>query len=96
MTKSGAGTLTLGGATPNRRHESGGTLSISSNANLGDAAGTLALGSGTLQTTASLATSRATTLNAGGGTFDTASSTTLTHSGAIDGTGASPRAAAAR
>ena len=89
LTKTGLGALTLatangytGGTAIN-----GGAISISANANLGDAAGTLALGGGTLQTTATLTMSRATTLNGGGGTFDTASSTTLTHSGDIGGTG---------
>ncbi|WP_172966148.1 autotransporter domain-containing protein [Cupriavidus pauculus] len=64
----------------------GGTLAVASDANLGDAAGTLALNGGTLRTTATMTTARATTLGADGGTFEVANGT-LTHSGAIDGAG---------
>jgi fibronectin-binding autotransporter adhesin len=89
VTKAGTGTLTLsaansyqGGTTINA-----GTISISANNNLGDAAGTLTFGGGTLQTTADITMSRATTLNAGGGTFNVASGTTLTQNSVIGGGG---------
>src|SRR5690606_13974511 len=72
IVKEGSGTWTLtstsndydGGTTIN-----GGAISISDNGSLGNAAGTLAFGGGTLQTTGSLSMARATTLHAGGGTF---------------------------
>ncbi len=87
VTKAGAGNLTLsaansyqGGTTINA-----GTLSVAANNNLGDASGTLTFGGGTLQTTASFITSRATTLNSGGGTFDVAM--TLRQDAVIDGAG---------
>ncbi|WP_170302862.1 autotransporter-associated beta strand repeat-containing protein [Reyranella soli] len=90
LTVQGGGTVTLTGTNSyggGTTITGGSTVSVSSNANLGNAAGTLSLDSGRLQATASFATSRATTLNAGGGTFDTATGTTLTHSGAIGGSG---------
>lgn len=85
----GTGTLTLtrvntysGGTTIDN-----GTLSVSSNANLGNSSGALFFNGGTLQTTASFTVSRATTLDAGGGTFAVNAGTTLTHSGQISGSG---------
>lgn len=65
-----------------------GVLSVSQNANLGDAAGTLTFNGGTLRNTASFTMSRATTLDAGGGTFDVEPGATLTQNGRITGTGA--------
>jgi fibronectin-binding autotransporter adhesin len=89
LLKQGSGTLILSGT---NTYQGGtainaGTLSVSSTANLGDAAGTLTFGGGTLRTTADIINSRATTLNGGGGTFDVAVGTTLTQDSVIDGSG---------
>ena len=54
----------------------------------GAATGSLSFDGGTLATTASFASARTTTLNAGGGIFDIAPTTTLTLSGIIGGAGA--------
>lgn len=64
-----------------------GTISISSDGNLGAASGGLTLNGGTLASTADLATSRVTTVAAGGGAFAPAAGTTLTHNGFISGSG---------
>jgi fibronectin-binding autotransporter adhesin len=64
----------------------GGVLQVASDANLGDATGSLTLGSGTLHTTASFASQRAVAL-AGEGTVSTDDGTTLTLDGAISGAG---------
>src|SRR5204862_545690 len=66
----------------------GGTLQVSSDANLGAAVGALSLNGGTLVSIESFSSARATTLNASGGAFDVANDTTLTMSGAIGGIGA--------
>ncbi len=63
-----------------------GTLSISSDTNLGAASGSLSFDGGTLQTTAAFTTARGITLNAGGGTLNTGAD--LTASGVISGPGA--------
>jgi autotransporter-associated beta strand protein len=83
------GTLVLGGAntyTGNTAVNAGGTLQISRDSNLGDAANSLALNGGTLHTTADVATARTLTLN-GGGVFDTVVGTTLASTGTLSGTG---------
>jgi fibronectin-binding autotransporter adhesin len=64
-----------------------GTLSISSDANLGDPGGALTLNGGTLQTTASLGIGRTVTLT-GDSTFLTDGGTTATLTGALNGAGA--------
>ena len=88
LAKSGTGTLILSGS---NTHTGGlaidaGLLSVSNNANLGDAANTLALNSGTLRTTAGFTMNRALSIGAGGGTVDVTG--TLTQQGAFSGTGA--------
>ncbi|VTU25241.1 Outer membrane protein IcsA autotransporter precursor [Variovorax sp. PBL-H6] len=85
VTKTGAGLLILNG---NNTYLGGtrlveGMVSVSRDANLGEAAGGLVLDGGTLRTVGDLTTNRATTL--GGGTISTSGS--LTHRGAIGGPG---------
>ncbi len=67
-----------------------GTLSVASDANLGAAAGPITFNGGALANTASFATFRPITLNAGGGTFDTRAD--LTVGSAITGPGALTKA----
>jgi len=64
----------------------GGTLQVSSDANLGNTAGALTLGDGTLHTTASFQTGRAVNLT-GNSTFQTDGGTTLALANAVTGTG---------
>ncbi|WP_217537575.1 autotransporter-associated beta strand repeat-containing protein [Stenotrophomonas sp. GbtcB23] len=61
-------------------------LQVSSDENLGDAAGGLAFNGGTLHTTGDVSSDRDVVL-AGNGTFDTDANTTLTNSGDVSGTG---------
>ncbi|MBU3665816.1 MAG: hypothetical protein FGM15_08080 [Chthoniobacterales bacterium] len=88
LTKSGIGTVTLSGSNSYTgvTHINGGTLQISSDANLGNAAGGLHLEGGTLKTAAGLTNNRAVTLT-GGGTFDT-DGNAVTLAGVISGGGA--------
>jgi outer membrane autotransporter protein len=77
----GANTYT-GGTTLNA-----GIAQIAHDGNFGAPGGTLAFNGGTLRTTASLTTTRATTLGAKGGTIETQSGV-LTHNGTVSGSGA--------
>jgi fibronectin-binding autotransporter adhesin len=88
LVKDDLGTLVLTG---NNTYAGGttvqaGTFQVASDANLGDAAGALTLGNGTLHTTASFKTGRAVSLT-GNGTFQTDAGTTLTLGNAVSGTG---------
>ncbi|CUK03407.1 Extracellular serine protease precursor [Achromobacter xylosoxidans] len=89
LTKAGAGTLALGGANTysGGTRITGGTLEVERDANLGAAAGGLALeGGGMLATTASFDTARAITVTQSGG-FDVAANTTLGLTGLLAGSG---------
>ncbi|MCW8127603.1 autotransporter-associated beta strand repeat-containing protein [Microbulbifer halophilus] len=88
LIKEDLGTLVLGGA---NSYSGGttinaGTLSVSSDANLGAAGAGLTIDGGTLQTTAGFTSGRGVTLGAGGGTFRTDAPLHLT--GVIGGAGA--------
>ncbi|MBZ9767076.1 autotransporter-associated beta strand repeat-containing protein [Mesorhizobium sp. CA6] len=88
LVKTDLGTLVLGGT---NSYSGGtaihsGTLQVSADANLGDAAGVLSFDNGaTLRNTAAFGSARNVTLNAGGGTFQTDADLTL--SGVVGGTG---------
>ncbi|MBZ9992171.1 autotransporter-associated beta strand repeat-containing protein, partial [Mesorhizobium sp. BH1-1-5] len=88
LVKTDLGTLVLGGANTYSGGTAiaGGTLQVSADANLGDAAGALSLDNGaTLQNTTAFGSARDITLNAGGGAFQTDADLTL--SGLIGGAG---------
>lgn len=93
LTKVGAGTLTLSGT---NTYSGGtlfnaGTLSVTSNSNLGNAAGNLTFNGGTLRfTDANFTSARGITLNAGGGVFDPFGTVSLnnTFTGQVTGVGA--------
>ena len=94
LTKTDSGTLTLTGANAYAGGTAinGGTVAVSSDANLGNASGALVFNGGTLQNTAAIASARTVTLNAGGGSFQTTGDLSL--AGAIGGTGALTKTAA--
>jgi outer membrane autotransporter protein len=85
--KTGSGTWTLTGTTSavTSWTISQGTLSVSSDANLGAASGGLSFDGGTLENSSAFVTARAITLQAGGGTLQTDAD--LTVSGVIAGAG---------
>ncbi|UWF60512.1 autotransporter outer membrane beta-barrel domain-containing protein [Brucella sp. 2716] len=89
LVKADLGTLVLGGANSYTGGTSitGGTLQISSNQNLGEAAGDLSINDGTLHTTADMEIDRATVLENLGATIETDDGTTLNHIANIDGPG---------
>ncbi len=70
LTKIGTGTLALAATNTyaGGTQIDAGTVAVAADANLGAAAGGLGMDGGTLRSTASFATGRATTLGAGGGT----------------------------
>ena len=88
LTKIGTGTLALAATNTyaGGTQIDAGTVAVAADANLGATAGGLGMDGGTLRSTASFATGRATTLSAGGGTFETQAGT-LAHAGTIAGPG---------
>ncbi|TCR65372.1 autotransporter-associated beta strand repeat-containing protein [Bosea sp. BK604] len=88
LTKVGAGTLVLSGSNSYTGGTTiaGGTLSVSSDANLGDAAGAVTFNGGTLATTASFDTTRSVTLTGAGG-VDVSTGTQLGLGGPVSGPG---------
>ena len=88
LVKTDLGTLVLGGANTYSGGTliEGGTVSISSDANLGAASGGLSFANSTLETTANIATSRAVNVLQSA-TFETDPNTTLELDGAISGPG---------
>lgn len=95
LEKTGASLWTLTGATTSLTSWTlrDGTLAISSDAALGDPAGSLALDGGTLRNTAPIIATRALEVRAGGGTLETQQPLTL--QGALGGNGALAKTGAA-
>nr|WMC97425.1 autotransporter-associated beta strand repeat-containing protein [Aminobacter aminovorans] len=88
LNKIGPGTVTLTGTNTytGGTDISGGTLSVASDASLGN--GVLSFNGGTLNATASFATGRDATLGASGGGLSADAGMTLTYNGLLSGTGA--------
>lgn len=88
LVKTDAGTLILSGTNSYTGGTAinGGTLRVSSDANLGDAAGGISFDGGTLQTTASFTSNRNMIL-AGAGVVDTLNGSSWTIAGDVTGTG---------
>ncbi|MGK0566183.1 autotransporter outer membrane beta-barrel domain-containing protein [Bordetella bronchiseptica] len=90
LVKTGQGTLVLGG---DNQYGGGttvnaGTVQVARDANLGVAAGTVALNGGTLAASAGFSSARGVTIGAGNGAMSVASGASLDWQGLIDGTGA--------
>lgn len=89
LTKDDGGTLVLSGANSYRGGTTirTGTLSVSADANLGDATGTLVFQGGALRTTSDFTSARAMTVEADGSTMEVAVGTRFTMAGTITGPG---------
>ncbi|WP_127091999.1 autotransporter-associated beta strand repeat-containing protein [Aquabacter cavernae] len=87
---SGAGTLVLSGANTysGGTQVTGGTLSVSADANLGATSGGVSLNGATLAATDSFTSARAVSLGTSGGAIAVSGGETLTLSGALSGAGA--------
>ncbi|KDD90814.1 autotransporter-associated beta strand repeat (3 repeats), partial [Bordetella bronchiseptica MBORD762] len=90
LVKTGQGTLVLGG---DNQYGGGttvnaGTVQVARDANLGVAAGTVALNGGTLAASAGFSSARGVTIGAGNGAMSVASGASLDWQGLIGGTGA--------
>lgn len=98
LTKTGAGVLTLDGLNGYAGGTiiNGGTVAVSADANLGDAAGSVTIDGATLRSTATFTSGRSVTLNSGGGVFDTELTGDLTLTSAVGGAGALTKTGAGR
>ncbi|KAK53755.1 autotransporter outer membrane beta-barrel domain-containing protein [Bordetella bronchiseptica] len=90
LVKTGQGTLVLGGANQygGSTTVNAGTVQVARDANLGAAAGTVALNGGTLAASAGFTSARGVTIGAGNGAMSVASGASLDWQGLIGGTGA--------
>ncbi|AZW42397.1 autotransporter-associated beta strand repeat-containing protein [Bordetella bronchiseptica] len=90
LVKTGQGTLVLGGANQygGSTTVNAGTVQVARDANLGAAAGTVALNGGTLAASAGFTSARGVIIGAGNGAMSVASGASLDWQGLIDGTGA--------